>query len=255
MKQIILITDGCSNVGVSPVVAAAHALEEGVVVNVIGVIDEGEIGERGATEIADTARAGGGLSRIVEPKQLTHTVQMMTRKTVASTIQQVVNKELKQILGSGGGLGGLHPEKRAQVVRAIDELGETTPLRVALLIDASASMKPKLAAVEDAIRDLMLSLQARKGASEMAVLHFPGSGGEDTQLDMPWTSELTKARKLFAKLAMKGTTPTGPALIQALRYVLETDRSAAEEREEPRYRQPDGNHQDAEDGELRDYIV
>ena len=29
MKQILLITDGCSNVGTSPVLAAAEAREEG----------------------------------------------------------------------------------------------------------------------------------------------------------------------------------------------------------------------------------
>jgi hypothetical protein len=34
--------------------------------------------------------------------------------------------------------------KRAQVVEVMDELTETSPLEIALLIDASASMKPKL---------------------------------------------------------------------------------------------------------------
>ena len=47
MKQIILVTDGCSNVGVSPVSAAAQAYEEGVVVNVIGIVDRSEYGEYG----------------------------------------------------------------------------------------------------------------------------------------------------------------------------------------------------------------
>lgn len=47
MKQILLITDGCSNVGPSPVLAAAEAQEEGITVNVVGVIDYGTIGEPG----------------------------------------------------------------------------------------------------------------------------------------------------------------------------------------------------------------
>lgn len=256
MKQIILITDGCSNVGISPVVAAAHAFADGVVVNVIGVIDQGEIGEHGATEIADTAKAGGGISRIVSASQLAHTVQMMTRKTVAHTIQQVVNKELRHILGGEGSVEELHPEKRAQVVRAMEELGETTELRVALLIDASASMKPKLAAVEDAIRDLMLSLQARKGASELAVLHFPGNGGDETQLDVAWTRELAKIRNLFYKINMKGTTPTGPALMQTLRYMLEKERE--DDAASSRYgllAEGEGSDDVGKDGMLRDYIV
>ena len=65
MKQILLITDGCSNVGVSPVIAAAQAQTEGVTVNVIGVIDHGELGVLGSEEIQEIAAAGGGMSRIV----------------------------------------------------------------------------------------------------------------------------------------------------------------------------------------------
>lgn len=99
MKQILLITDGCSNVGVSPVLAAAEAREEGITVNVVGVIDYGTIGELGSREIEDIARAGGGISQIVGTRQLAHTMQMMTRKTVVQTIQQAVNRELTQILG------------------------------------------------------------------------------------------------------------------------------------------------------------
>lgn len=95
MKQILLITDGCSNVGESPVLAAAHARQEGITVNVVGVVDYGTIGELGSREIADIAKAGGGLSRIASTSQLAQTIQMMTRKTVVQTIQQAVNKEVK----------------------------------------------------------------------------------------------------------------------------------------------------------------
>ena len=46
MKQILLITDGCSNVG--PVrFWPTHALQDGIVVNVVGVLDYGTIGELG----------------------------------------------------------------------------------------------------------------------------------------------------------------------------------------------------------------
>ena len=70
MRQIILVTDGCSNEGMSPVVAAAHALAEGIVVNVIGVMDNGELGQKGMVEISDIAKAGGGISRIVRSQLL-----------------------------------------------------------------------------------------------------------------------------------------------------------------------------------------
>jgi len=254
MKQILLITDGCSNVGVSPVVAAARALAEGIVVNVIGIVDDSPIGESGAGEIAEIARAGGGMSRLVNDRQLAKTMQMMTRQTVNRTIRGVVGQELRQIFGRSE-LTELPPADRAQVVEVIDELSETTPLRVALLIDCSASMKPKLAAVREAIRDLLLSLQARGGKSEISVHHFPASrsGGEEAELDVDWTSELAKLNNLFYKLNMKGTTPTGPALLQCVRYIIET--SGANERADRFEPIVPETGQSGEGGLLSDYVV
>lgn len=221
IQQIILITDGCSNVGMDPALAAGHANEEGITVNVIGVMDESRDGLQGSKEIREIARAGGGLSRVVDCEQLSHTVQMMTRKTVATTIHQVVQKELQQIMGSSTTVEELPPERREKIVQVIDDMGEEASMRVALLIDTSASMKPKLRAVEEAIRDLMLSLEARRGRSQLSVLHFPGAGGKDCDLALGWTNDLAKIRKLFYNLNMKGATPTGPALMHAVRFMTE----------------------------------
>ncbi|MGZ7445691.1 hypothetical protein [Paenibacillus sp. TH7-28] len=247
MKQIMLITDGCSNVGESPVMAAALAKQEGITVNVVGIVDYGTIGELGSVEIAEIAKAGGGMSRIVGTENLAQTMQMMTRKTVVQTIQQAVNKEIRQILGDQT-VGDLPPETRSQVVEVIDELSESSPLQVALLIDASASMKPKLRAVEEAIRDMMLSLGARKGESKLAVFHFPGAhGGEDAVLDVDWTGDLGTARSIFQRLVMRGATPTGPAILKVMDFM--------------RYGTLDGHGKswreetDGRDGILGDYVV
>jgi Ca-activated chloride channel family protein len=222
MIQILLITDGCSNEGESPVTAAAQARAEGIAVNVVGVVDEGSIGEMGAREIGEIARAGGGMSRIVHSRQLSRTVQMMTRMTVAGTIRQAVNRELQQLFGLDS-VGALPPAQRAEVVRVMDELEETSELRVALLIDASASMKPKLPAVEEAIRDLALSLEARTGSSAVAVLHYPGeSGHPPCTLDCDWTHDAAGLPLLFSRIRTKGTTPTGPAILHAVDFIRET---------------------------------
>jgi Ca-activated chloride channel family protein len=123
---------------------------------------------------------------------------------------------------AGAELDSLPPSKRAQVVHTIDELSETTALQVALLIDASASMKAKLPAVQEAMQDLLLSLQARLGSSELAVFHFPASDKEDeAQIDTDWTRELAKLPNLLYKLNMKGMTPTGPALLQVIHFIEE----------------------------------
>lgn len=221
MNQILLITDGGSNVGESPVVAAAHAYAEGITVNVVGVIDEGTIGQYGASEIAEIARAGGGISRIVTSNQLSRTVQMMTRQTIAGTIRQAVNRELTQLFGVES-VGSLPPTKRAEVVKVMEEMEETITLSVALLIDASASMKPRLYAVEEAIRDLTLSLQARTGRSRVAIFHFPGDSEQYCKMDSHWTTSVTKLNSMFGRIRMRGTTPTGPALLQVVDFIEET---------------------------------
>ncbi|MED4601872.1 hypothetical protein P9314_14325 [Paenibacillus validus] len=220
MKQIILITDGCSNVGISPVIAAAHAKAEGIVVHVVGIADTGEIGDLGAVEIHEIAQAGGGISRLVKPAQLSQTVQMMTRKTVVQTVQQAVGAELRSILGHDK-LEALPPNERSEVVRVIDDWSEKADLKVALLIDASASMKPKLQAVKEAIYDLQLSLQSRAGESLLSVFHFPAnlSGDQEVEMDLGWTRDLANLNRLFYKLNMRGTTPTGPALLKVVHFV------------------------------------
>jgi Ca-activated chloride channel family protein len=253
MKQILLITDGCSNVGMDPVAAAANAASEGIVVNVIGIVDQGEFGERGEREVAEIAAAGGGMHRIVTSKELRRTMQMMTRQTVTMTIRRMVSEELKSITGEGD-LHKLPPAKRSQVVQVIDDLSERAPLRVALLVDTSASMKPKLAAVEEAIRDLMLSLEAREGESELCVFVFPGKDGmtADAELLTDWTAELAKLNHLFYKLSMRGATPTGPAIMSAVRhYRLEP--SARELNMTPEAELPPGRGESA--GMLRDGCI
>lgn len=221
MKQIIVITDGCSNIGMNPVIAAAHALSEDIIVNVIGVVDQGEVGERGRAEINDIANAGGGMSRIVTSANLARTVQMMTRQTVMQTIQSVVRQQLQQMTGQSE-LEALSPHQRGQVVQLMDDLSETSSLQVALLIDTSASMKPKLTFVEEAIHDLLLSMQARQGVSEIAVFHFPGSRtGMEVEMKADWTSDIQRVQQLFTTISMGGTTPTGPALMKVIRFFVE----------------------------------
>ncbi len=233
MKQIILITDGNSNTGVSPAAAAAQAYALGVVVNVIGIVDRETEGAPGAREVEEIARSGGGVHRFVSAEKLAYTMQMMTRHTVMATIQQVVNQELKKIFGPAETrLTSVDPGKRAQLVRSMDEWAETAPIQVALLIDASASMKNKFDAVRESAVDLLVSMQARAGKSELCVFHFPGNTSNVVEMDAGWTAEVDKIRNILYKINVKGTTPTGPAILRALNYLCgeqELEREGAKE--------------------------
>ncbi len=215
IKQILLITDGCSNQGEDPVAMAALANEQGITVNVIGVIENAEIGEKGLQEIEEIAASGGGVSQVVYAQQLAETVQMVTRKAMTQTIQGVVNNELKQILGDQASMEELPPEKRGEVVEVVDELGEAVHLDVLILVDTSASMKQKLPVVKDALLDLSISLNARMGKNRFSVAVFPGKR-KDVEKLLDWTPHLENLTSIFAKLKIGGVTPTGPAIREAL---------------------------------------
>ena len=217
LKQILLITDGCSNQGEDPAAMAAMAREQGITVNVIGVMENDTIDEKGLQEIESIALSGGGISQIVYSKQLSQTVQMVTRKAMTQTIQGVVNRELQQILGNSTSMEDLPPDKRGEVMEVVDELGETSKLEVLILVDTSASMKHKLPTVKDALLDLSLSMNARMGDNRFSVFVFPGKR-KDVEKLLDWTPKLEVLTKIFPKLTTGGITPTGPAINEALGY-------------------------------------
>lgn len=217
IRQVLLITDGCSNQGEDPIAMAALAHEQGITVNVIGVMEQDIIDEKGMSEIDGIAMSGGGVSQIVYTRQLSQTVQMVTRKAMTQTLQGVVNKELQQILGGSKTVEDLPPEKRGEVMEVVDELGETVDLEVLILVDTSASMKHKLPTVKEALLDLSLSLNARSGENRFSVFVFPGKK-KDVEKLLDWTPRLESLTTIFTKLTTGGTTPTGPALREALSY-------------------------------------
>ncbi|KHD85033.1 vWA domain-containing protein [Heyndrickxia ginsengihumi] len=217
LKQILLITDGCSNQGEDPIAMAALAQEEGITVNVIGVMENDVIDEKGMKEIEGIAMSGGGVSQIVYAQSLSQTVQMVTKKAMTQTLQGVVNRELKQILGDSAAIEELPPEKRGEVLEVVDELGETVDLDVLILVDTSASMKQKLPTVKEALLDLSLSLNARMGNNQFSLFVFPGKKKEVEKL-LDWTPKLESLTSVFSKLQVGGITPTGPAISEAIQY-------------------------------------
>ncbi|HSU78867.1 MAG TPA: VWA domain-containing protein [Candidatus Angelobacter sp.] len=215
LKQILLITDGCSNQGEDPAAMAALAKEQGITVNVIGVLDNDQTTDVGMREVEDIAMAGGGISQIVQTKQLSQTVQMVTRQAMTETIKGVINQELQNILGEQESLEDLPPEKRGQVMEVVDDLGETVDLEVCILVDTSASMEKKLPTVHEALLDLSISLNSRMGSNQFCLYTFPGKRKPIDRL-MSWTPKIDAISKIFSKLASGGITPTGPALKEAL---------------------------------------
>ncbi len=214
---MLVITDGGSNTGEDPEAMAALAKEQGITVNVIGVMEEDIIDEQGMKEIDGIAMAGGGVSQVVYVKQLSQTVQMVTRQAMTQTLQGVINKELQQILGSEVKMDDLPPEKRGEIMEVVDELGETVDLEILILVDMSGSMKTKLPTVKEALLDLSLSLNARLGNNLFSIFLFPGKK-KDVEKLMDWNPRLESLSTIFPKLTAGGITPTGPAIKEAVHH-------------------------------------
>ncbi len=216
LKQILLITDGCSNKGEDPSSVAALAYEQGITVNVIGIMDDHKSEEHsGLQEVEAIALSGGGISQIVYKTTLAETVQMVTMQAMTQTLQGFVNKELKHILGPGREMEDLPPEKRGEVMEIIEDMGETCDLDVLVLVDTSASMHDKLLTVKESLIDLSLSLNARIGENRFSIYNFP-SKNKDIEQVFDWSPELTSVSSVFPKLTSGGITPTGPALREAI---------------------------------------
>jgi len=216
IRQILLITDGCSNAGEDPIAMSSLAKEEGLSVNVIGIMDEGDENERGMDEVEQIARAGGGMSDVVYARQLSQTVQMVTKKAMTQTIHGVVNREISQILGNNQGMEDIEPEKREELMEVVDDLGEKASLDILILVDTSASMKNKITRVQESLLDLSLSLRSRQGENHFCLYSFPGKRKEVEKL-ISWTPELDTLKGSFKKLASSGITPTGPAIMEAIK--------------------------------------
>lgn len=215
LRQILLMTDGCSNKGEDPVATAALAFEQGITVNVIGILDDHVEEPTGLREVEEIALAGGGVSQIVYQETLSQTVQMVTRQAMTQTLQGVVNRELKQILGQNHSLEDMSPEQRGEVMEVVEELGETVDLEVLVLVDTSASMRDKLDTVKEALIDLSISLNARMGKNRFSIFRFPGRK-QDIEKVLDWSPQLNTISSVFPKLTSGGITPTGPAIREAI---------------------------------------
>jgi len=111
INQIILVTDGQSNIGGDPALAAYEATSQGIIVNAIGIVDSDNIGIQ---EIKDIAKAGNGQYQLVQIEDLASSMVLATHQSVQATLEQIVSSQLKQLIGSG--IGDISPEKRGQSI-------------------------------------------------------------------------------------------------------------------------------------------
>ncbi|HYE82269.1 MAG TPA: VWA domain-containing protein [Clostridia bacterium] len=214
IKQIIVVTDGRSNIGISPVEAAKKAFDAGVTVSTIGIINlRNSSDEKDIEEVEEIAEAGGGLCEYTHIEDLGRTIQNLTQKTAQRTIEQIVSRQLKTIIGEE--IENIEPKSRLKIVDFIEKYGESINLKCIVVIDTSGSMREKLTIAKRSVVELLLSLQGRKGNSSIAVIAYPGEEAGMCSIICGFTSETGILREKLEAIRSGGGTPTGPAILKA----------------------------------------
>jgi Ca-activated chloride channel family protein len=228
IRQIVVITDGKSNIGFSPIEAASKANRLGIVVSTIGIIGHtGEGNESDIEELEGIAKAGNGLCDYTHLEALGRTVQVMTQKTAQRTIEQIVSRQLKSIIGVD--MSSLEPKSRYKLVDFIENFGDTINLKCVIVLDTSGSMNSKLDTAKKSLIELMQSLSSRKGESKIAVIKYPGNNVEAASVVCGFTDSTEHLTNRLNRMHAGGGTPTGPAIEKACQLILESKLSCGDE--------------------------
>ncbi len=221
IRQIIIITDGKSNIGISPIEAARQANKAGIVVSTIGIINQdSDDEERDIEELEGIAKAGGGLCEYTHLENLDMTVQVMTQKTAQRTIEQIVSRQLKSIVGVD--INNLEPKSRYKIIDFIENFGDGINLRCAVVLDTSGSMKNKLETAKKSMIELLRNLKSRRGHSKIAVIKYPGLNNEYASIICSFTDSEEFLKDRLGLLKAGGGTPTGPAIEKACQLIIKS---------------------------------
>lgn len=220
MREIVLVTDGRSNIGGNPIDAARIAHDKGIIVNTIGIVEDGGK-EEPYLELNGIVREGGGICDITSLSDLGYSMQMVTRQSVQITIEKAVSAQLKKITGRP--LEEMEPESRSKIIEYIKQVGEEVDLKCAILLDCSGSMANKLRVAITSIEELLISFKARKGMSNIAVLTFPGRRGKECDLISGFTRDFDLLSGRLKLIKSGGGTPTYGGIMKAISVFEEED--------------------------------
>jgi len=172
IKQIIIVTDGKSGSGASSVEAAKKAYDKGIVVSAIGIIDSDAGSEGEAEEAKKIAEAGGGLWYYSKTEDLKCAVKEINIDTSIKTIERIVARQLKTIIG--GEIPDLEPESRKKIMNFIKKYGGNINLKCIIVIDTDRRIKDSFSIAEKIEAGLLESIRTRKGSSSVEVIDCSG---------------------------------------------------------------------------------
>jgi len=217
IKQIILVTDGQSNVGSNPVETAAKAYRNGIIVNTIGIVDQKGSDEDALNEIVHIAKAGGGNYEYSYIDELFQTMQSLTYKTVNQTLQEVVSKQLKEMIGQD--INSMEPASRSKILNYIDSFSDDVAVQCCILLDSSGSMANKIHVARHSILDLIHSFKGRRGKIDVAVIAFPGEDIHICKVLHNFDDAPDRLERSLYDVEPKGGTPTALAIEEAIKLI------------------------------------
>lgn len=212
LNQIIVISDGQSNVGPEPADIARLALNTDIKVNTIGIIDN-EKNKNSISELESIAENGGGVCELTNIGNLSETLSRVTINSVYSSIEEVVSSELKELMDVE--LHKMSPDDRNKIIKMVDKIGNEITLKCLILLDTSGSMKNKIDIARKSVFELLMFLKERKGENHIGVMIFPYET-EYYKLLCDFTMDIDELKGKIQKIVTGGITPTGYALEGAI---------------------------------------
>lgn len=214
IRQIILVTDGESNVGGNPIEAARRANERNITLNTIGILSQSHHQEKHFSEIIDIAKAGGGKYELSYIDDLAKTIQSLSYKTISTTLQEVVGKQLQAMLGKD--IEGLPPEARSSILDYIDAYSDDISVCCCILLDCSGSMTSKIQSARHSIIDFLHSIKGRKGSFKVGLIGFSSEVENSSIVLHSFDDNPQQLERNLYKLQPKGATPTAIAIKHAI---------------------------------------
>lgn len=204
IKQIITVTDGRPDSGISSVDAARKAYDAGIVISAIGIIGLEGGSENSVQKAENIAKSGGGLWEYSHMEDFCGTLRNLTYKTTRKTIEHTVERQLKHILG--GNIETLDSEARSRIADFIDSYGENINQKCIIVFDINKSMTSKPAVLKKGIIEMSERLNKRKGRSSIAVI----SG-----ITCDFTGDIGILKQNLKKMNFGENTPLGYLIFKA----------------------------------------
>lgn len=214
IKQIIIVTEDESKLGIGSIEAVSKVYELGITVSTIGIINSSiESLEKHVKDVEKLARAGGGLCEFSRAEDLDGTIQKLANKTARRAIEQLVGQQLKVIIGEE--IEDLEPGSRIKIVDFIEKYGENINLKCVLVFDTGESMRGKLDILKRSAIKLCESFKGRKGSSSIAVITYPGENDDMCSIICDFTNDISLLRQKLDSICSGSNTSVGPAILKA----------------------------------------